>query len=141
MIKGGRFERHCASRRIGLIVRATGCRFEPTRGVVGPGCQIPQIAPRELADMRGDHVPVVVDVRADNEWNEGHLPAAIHIPLGRLTERLSELPQQQPLLVQCAAGTRSAIAASVLTRAGVTDVSNLVGGYNAWAAAGLPTTA
>jgi hydroxyacylglutathione hydrolase len=106
----------------------------------GGRSQIPQIAPRELAAMRGDHVPVVVDVRTDNEWREGHLPAAIHIPLGRLTERLSELPHQQPVVVQCAAGARSAIAASVLARAGVADVSNLVGGYNAWIAAGLPTT-
>ena len=106
----------------------------------GQRSTIPQIAPRELAEMRGDHAPVVIDVRADNEWNEGHLPAAIHIPLGRLIDRMSELPQQQPLVMQCASGARSAIAASVLARAGLPNVGNLVGGYSAWVAAGLPTT-
>jgi hydroxyacylglutathione hydrolase len=90
--------------------------------------------------MRGDDVPVVIDVRADNEWNAGHLPAAVHIPLGRLADRVAELPKGQPLIMQCAAGGRSAIAASVLRRAGFADVSNLVGGYQAWVAAGLPTT-
>jgi hydroxyacylglutathione hydrolase len=102
--------------------------------------RIPQLAPGELASMRGDRVPVVIDVRNDNEWNEGHLPAALHIPLGRLTERLAELPRDQPLVTQCRAGGRSSIAASVLARAGIRNVSNLAGGYNAWAEAGLPTT-
>ena len=111
-----------------------------TRLIDGAVSSIRQIEPRELSAMRGDHAPVVIDVRNDNEWRAGHVPAAVHIPLGRLTERLAELPQGQPLVMQCGAGARSAIAASVLTRAGVPDVSNLVGGYNAWVDAGLPTT-
>jgi hydroxyacylglutathione hydrolase len=101
---------------------------------------IPQIAPDALAQMRGDHVPVVIDVRADSEWNAGHLPAAVHVPLGRLSDRIAELPKGQPLVMQCGAGARSAIAASVLRRAGFPDVSNLVGGYQAWVDAGLPTS-
>jgi hydroxyacylglutathione hydrolase len=101
---------------------------------------IPQIAPEALAHMRGDHVPVVIDVRADSEWKAGHLPAAVHIPLGRLADRIAELPKGQPLVMQCGAGARSAIAASLLRRAGFADVSNLVGGYQAWVEAGLPTS-
>jgi hydroxyacylglutathione hydrolase len=101
---------------------------------------VPQIAPETLAQMRGDHVPVVIDVRADSEWMEGHLPAAVHIPLGRLADRVAELPRGQPLVMQCGTGARSAIAASVLRRAGFADVSNLVGGCQAWVAAGLPTS-
>jgi len=101
--------------------------------------RIPQITVAELAKMRGDHVPVVIDVRADSEWQAGHLPAAVHVPLGRLRDRLAELPKGQPLVMQCAAGGRSAIAASLLRRLGFTDVSNLVGGYHAWVDAGLPT--
>lgn len=105
-----------------------------------PPGRIPLIEPQELARMRGDDTPVVIDVRHDNEWREGHVPAAVHIPLGQLTERLGELPKGQPLVVQCQAGTRSAIAASVLKRAGYAEVSNLAGGYAAWKEAGLPTT-
>jgi hydroxyacylglutathione hydrolase len=101
--------------------------------------RIPQLAPGELASMRGDRVPVVIDVRSDIEWKAGHLPAAIHIPLGRLIERLAELPKDQPLVTQCRAGGRSSIAASVLARAGMQNVSNLAGGYNAWVDARLPT--
>jgi hydroxyacylglutathione hydrolase len=103
--------------------------------------RIRQIAPAELSAMRGDQAPVVIDVRNDNEWHAGHLPSAVHIPLGRLTERLNELPKGHSLVVQCAAGTRSAIAASVLARAGVANVSNLAGGYDAWVDGGYPTTA
>jgi hydroxyacylglutathione hydrolase len=103
-----------------------------------PLARIPQIDAQQLAGMRGDHTPVVIDVRNDNEWAAGHLPAAVHIPLGHISDRLSHVPKGQPLITQCQAGARSAIAASVLRRAGFTDVSNLVGGYGAWVAAGLP---
>ncbi|MGH9176531.1 MAG: rhodanese-like domain-containing protein, partial [Vicinamibacterales bacterium] len=86
----------------------------------------------------GDHTPVVVDVRHEGEWRSGHLPAAIHLPLGHLIDHLSELPKDRPLITQCQSGTRSAIAASLLRRAGFEDVRNLVGGYAAWELAGLP---
>ena len=102
---------------------------------------IPQVTANELAATRGDRTPVVVDVRHDGEWTAGHLPAAIHIPLGHLEARLDTLPREYPLVTQCRSGGRSAIAASVLRRAGFTDVRNLVGGYEAWTAAGLPTRA
>ena len=102
--------------------------------------QIPQIAPRDLADCRTKRDPVVIDVRYDGEWIEGHLPGAVHIPLGRLSDRLSEVPRDRPLVTHCRAGSRSAIAASLLRRAGFPDVSNLAGGYDAWSEAGLPTT-
>jgi hydroxyacylglutathione hydrolase len=101
--------------------------------------QIPQIEPRNLAASSTNGRPVVIDVRYDGEWSEGHLPDAIHIPLGRLSERLSEVPRDRPLVTHCRAGSRSAIAASLLRRAGFEDVSNMSGGYDAWSSAGLPT--
>ena len=100
---------------------------------------IPQVTATDLAAMRGDRTPVVVDVRHDNEWAGGHLPAAVHIPLGHLESRLQELPREYPLVTQCQSGGRSAIAASLLRRSGFGDVRNLTGGYEAWKAAGLPT--
>ncbi len=80
----------------------------------------------------------VVDVRNRSEWDAGHLPGALHIPVGYLTERLAEIPRGKPLVMQCQSGARSAIATSVLLRLGVTDVADLLGGYSAWEAAGRP---
>lgn len=80
----------------------------------------------------------VVDVRADAEWDHGHLPGAEHIPLWDLRERAAELPTDRPVVVHCLGGTRSAIASSVLQAAGRRDTINFAGGYNAWLAAGQP---
>jgi hydroxyacylglutathione hydrolase len=101
--------------------------------------RIPQVTPSELAGMRRNGSPVVIDVRYAGEWAEGHLASAIHIPLGHLAAHLAELPRDRPIVTQCRSGTRSAIAASLLRRAGFSDVSNLAGGYEAWKAQGLET--
>ncbi|HEU5219608.1 MAG TPA: rhodanese-like domain-containing protein [Gemmatimonadales bacterium] len=81
---------------------------------------------------------MVVDVRGRSEWDHGHIPGALHIPLAELAERLDEIPEDQPIAVHCQGGGRSAIAASVLQAAGRTRVSNVTGGFGAWSAAGLP---
>lgn len=80
----------------------------------------------------------VIDVRSANEWAEGHIPGAEHIPLGYLADRCRTRPATQPIVVQCRTGARSAIAASLLERLGFTNVTNLAGGFTAWTAAGLP---
>lgn len=74
---------------------------------------------------------VVLDVRNPNEYDAGHLEGARNIPLGRLPERLSELPQEGSILVYCQTGGRSSIATSLLLRAGFSSVVNLDGGYSA----------
>jgi len=104
-----------------------------------PLARIPRIQPVELVRVRGDRAPIVIDVRHDSEWRSGHLPSAVHIPLGELPRRTSELPKAHPIVTHCQAGTRSAIAASLLHRAGFSDVSDLAGGFDAWVRAGLPT--
>jgi len=83
------------------------------------------------ADLEGR---VVIDVRHDGEWNEGHLPSAIHIPLGHLAERIAEVPDDKPVVVHCQGGGRSSIAASLLQKMGRKNVANLAGGYKAWVA-------
>ena len=60
------------------------------------------------------------------------------MPLNHLAERTSELPADRPLLVYCAGGYRSSIAASLLQRHGFTQVSEIAGGITAWEAAKLP---
>lgn len=79
----------------------------------------------------------VLDVRGESEWESGHLQGALHIPLGYLPDRLSELPRDRPLVVHCHSGARAAIAASLLERAGFSGVRNMTGGYAAWTQAGL----
>ena len=91
---------------------------------------------KELANASHN---VIVDVRARSEWDAGHLKGAIHIPLPELADRMQELPTDQPLVLHCQGGSRSMIAASLLQAHGVTDVTNLTGGYGAWVNAGLPT--
>jgi rhodanese-related sulfurtransferase len=62
------------------------------------------------------------------------IPGSVHIPLPRLAQRLGELDPRRPTVVHCASGYRSMIASSLLTANGFTDVSDLQGGYDAWAA-------
>ena len=81
---------------------------------------------------------VVLDVRGSNEYREGHVPGALHIPLGYLEERIDEVPQDRPLLVHCLSGFRSSIATSILHAHGRTGTMNLTGGWQAWSAAGNP---
>jgi rhodanese-related sulfurtransferase len=66
-------------------------------------------------------------------------PGAVLMPMSTFTARLSELPTDRPLLVICHSGGRSAAVTSFLVRAGRGDVTNVVGGMEAWSAAGLPT--
>ncbi len=85
--------------------------------------------------------PLVVDVRTAREWNDGHIDGALNLPLAHLAERLGELPSDRPVIVYCASGYRSAVAASLLQREGLANVANLVGGLAAWQSAQLSTTA
>ncbi|MEO7135253.1 MAG: MBL fold metallo-hydrolase [Vicinamibacterales bacterium] len=80
----------------------------------------------------------VIDVRNATEWAAGHIPGALHIPLGHLADRAGEIPRGRPIVVQCQSGGRSSIAASVLEQLGAAEVLNLSGGITAWSAAGLP---
>ncbi|MDZ4590256.1 MBL fold metallo-hydrolase [Bacillus cereus group sp. BceL295] len=82
----------------------------------------------------------VIDVRSKKEWEEGHLHDAIHITLGNLFEKLDYIPKDFPIVLQCRTGLRSAIAASILQRAGIKEVVNLKGGFLAWKEEGLPYT-
>jgi hydroxyacylglutathione hydrolase len=97
---------------------------------------VPQLSRAQLAErLRGGEV-AVIDVRAQDEWDSGHIEGAKHIPLGHLAERLAEVPRDRPLVLHCQAGARSAIAASLLKCLGLKDVTNLAGGFAAWEAAG-----
>ena len=83
--------------------------------------------------------PVLVDVRSAGERAQKRIDGSVHIPLNHLIDRLTEIPKDRPVLLHCAGGYRSSIGASLLQRAGFTDVSELAGGIAAWETAGLPT--
>ena len=94
----------------------------------------------DVAAMRiaSSSPPVMVDVRSPGERARKRIEGSVHVPLNHLLERLSELPAKSPVLVFCAGGYRSSIAASLLQREGITAVSELAGGIAAWETAGLP---
>jgi hydroxyacylglutathione hydrolase len=97
-----------------------------------------RITARDLAKRIDDGGVTVVDVRSRAEWEAGHIPGAPNIPAGEIAERVGELPKARPLVVHCQGGTRSAIAASLLDKAGVAGVLDLPGGFAEWEGAGLP---
>ena len=86
------------------------------------------------ARLAGPHPPLVIDVRTPAERDVGSIDGDVNIPLSRLADELSKLRPDRPTVVYCASGYRSAIAASVLERAGFTHVFDLVGGLPAWEA-------
>ncbi len=79
----------------------------------------------------------LLDVREDDEWEAGHAPSAVHIPMGLVAERLAEIPTDRAVVCVCRLGGRSGSVATALLEAGI-DVHNLDGGMTAWEIAGLP---
>jgi sulfur-carrier protein adenylyltransferase/sulfurtransferase len=84
---------------------------------------------------------VLVDVREKNEWDEGYIPGALHVPRGFLELRIEEaIPDKsKKVVLYCAGGTRSLYAGLTLKQMGYEDVISLAGGYGQWKNSGLPT--
>ncbi len=99
---------------------------------------IPQLGVDDLAESLTHQGVTLIDVRNASEWHAGHIKQAHHIPLGYLATRAGDLPPDKPFVVQCQAGSRSAIAASVLRAHGFDRVINFSGGMSEWVRAGRP---
>jgi len=100
--------------------------------------RIPEISAREMMQMRerGDDF-AVLDVREDREWNLGHLPGAVHVARGVLEGRIEGVvPRERKVVVYCARGNRSALAADTMRQMGYRDVVSLAGGIQSWVDAG-----
>ncbi|MDD1649381.1 MAG: rhodanese-like domain-containing protein [Methylococcaceae bacterium] len=80
----------------------------------------------------------LLDVRTPQEFQQARIAGAHLIPIDQFMQRVGELPQDRPILVYCAVGSRSAQVFSFLARRGYTEVYNLDGGIYAWAAKGYP---
>jgi hydroxyacylglutathione hydrolase len=95
--------------------------------------RIERITARDLAErLASTRPPLLIDVRAPGEWREQRIDAAMNIPLSRFAERMTTLPRDESLVVHCASGYRSAIAASLLQRDGFGELADLIGGIEAW---------
>ncbi|MGI8633231.1 MAG: MBL fold metallo-hydrolase [Solirubrobacterales bacterium] len=104
--------------------------------------RIPKLTPDDLAGMRDEgEDPMVLDVRARDEYATQHLPDSRNIPYQELTERLDEVPRDRRVATICAGGKRSALAASVLQRNGFDVLHVAGGGVSDWAEQGHPVEA
>lgn len=100
-----------------------------------------RIAPAELAQSLAlnPHAPYFLDVRTAAEWNAKRIAGSRNLPLNRLPHHVAKLPRHARVVVLCAGGYRSSIAASLLRREGLANVVELAGGMAAWEAAQTPT--
>lgn len=101
----------------------------------------PRVSAVELEGWLGDEPTVqVVDVRSDTEQAAGTIAGSRSIPLAQLRARVAELDRGAPVVVYCSGGYRSSVAASILRAQGFDQVADVLGGYDAWVRAGLPTS-
>ncbi len=105
-----------------------------------PIARLPQVDVAELRDRLGeDGAPIVLDVRRPREYVSGHVPGAVSLPLDRLGREFETLGISGPVAIVCASGYRSSIAGSLLLQRRGVEPINVVGGTNAWIAAGFKT--
>jgi len=99
-----------------------------------------QIDPSEAVQLLNHEDSVMLDVREDSEYKDGHIIDAVHIPLGKLDQRIAELEKfrEKSIIVSCRSGHRSSNACAKLRKDGFETVYNLKGGVMAWQSAGLP---
>ncbi|HVB93280.1 MAG TPA: rhodanese-like domain-containing protein [Acidimicrobiales bacterium] len=100
--------------------------------------------PTQISEITADEASQLVegggfllDVRENDEWEAGHAPTAVHIPMGLVPERVAEIPVDRAIVCVCRMGGRSGSVATALEEAGF-EVHNLNGGMTAWDIAGLP---
>ena len=103
---------------------------------------VTEISPQDAAAKLKGGEAVIVDVREMDEWDEGHIPGAIHMSRGTIEFDIEEkLPDTNATIIcHCGGGGRSALAAESLQKMGYKNVRSMAGGFKAWKAAGLPST-
>jgi len=100
--------------------------------------QTPEITVDELDRLLHDGQAHLLDVREDWEYRRGHVPQALHIPLGQLGQRFAELPQGERVVVICQSGNRSLAATDFLLTQGREGSASVKGGTSAWVRSGRP---
>ena len=108
------------------------------RKVVSAEQATPEVDVAETARIWAERSAQLVDVREPREWASGHIPGALHIPLGELGRRSGELMKETPVIVVCRSGQRSLDGTDELLARGFSEVASFKGGMLAWAEAGHP---
>jgi rhodanese-related sulfurtransferase len=100
--------------------------------------RIREVTPDQVRQMQQRNEDAIyLDVREPNEWNLGHLPKAMHIPRGTLETKVeAAIPRDRKVIIYCAGGNRSALAADTLQQMGYSDVASMSGGFRGWAQSG-----
>jgi rhodanese-related sulfurtransferase len=119
---------------------AEHARFE--RLVTEAKKNITEISPQDAAAKLESGEAVIVDVRDKDEWDEGHIPGAMHMSRGTIELDIEEkVPDPNAMIIcHCGGGGRSALAAESLQKMGYKNVRSMAGGFKGWKAAGRPTT-
>jgi rhodanese-related sulfurtransferase len=101
---------------------------------------IKSLLPQEATLLINHEEAVVLDVRQESEYNQGHILNSIHIPLNMLADKMGRLEKyrHRPIIASCLSGSRSASACQLLKKNGFEKVHNLKGGVTAWQNANLP---
>ncbi len=106
--------------------------YLPASAIGSNLAQLPTATVHDLSAALSNHSAVILDMRNLTEYEEIHLPGALHIPLGYLPRRLAEIPRDTPIIAHCATGYRSQVGASLLRRFGFTNVATLVDPQGTW---------
>ena len=103
---------------------------------------ITETSPADAAAKLNSGEAVIVDVRDKDEWDEGHIPGAMHMSRGTIELDIEEkVPDPNAMIIcHCGGGGRSALATESLQKMGYKNVRSMAGGFKAWKAAGLPAT-
>jgi rhodanese-related sulfurtransferase len=103
---------------------------------------VTEISPQDAAAKLKSGEAAIVDVRETDEWNEEHIPGAMHVSRGTIELDMEEkLPDTNAMIIcHCGGGGRGALATESLQKMGYKNVRNMAGGFKAWKAAGLPST-
>jgi rhodanese-related sulfurtransferase len=96
------------------------------------------LSPQEVRDLVDRQAIHLIDVREAHEWNDGHIPGAIHRPLSELPTWAGTLPEDKPVIFYCLSGGRSGQAFSACKSAGHAVEGHMGGGISAWRMQGLP---
>lgn len=97
-----------------------------------------EITNADAAKIYEEKRATFVDVREPEEWAEGHMPGAVHIPLGDLQRRAGELPKEGDIITVCRSGGRSLDAVDILERTGRPGAKSMAGGMIEWQKSGRP---
>jgi len=130
---GGAFRRVAAADLLGAILLKVMATYRELLAQVK--AEIDEVSSADvLPRLEDNDRPLLLDVREQDEWQEGHLPHAIHVPRGNLESRVEALvpDKSREIVVYCAVGARSAFAARTMVDLGYDNVSSLIGGFTDW---------